>query len=252
VVGRLISCGICDLLTQILRQHTLNETILPVVCELVYQIILFDVDENDCQNNCQDKFAEALMCEQLINKILLNYSADLTIHSIIMVLKAIGALARRHPNNKRRFASVNACEVMPTLCKNKHNFYENASFAEAICWAMGNLAFPDEENQLQLGNNDSCLIIFDLLKLHSQNRMVVQEGMRAIRNLCQNCDENINRVVQLQGTSFIMELITLFHKEPDVLQWIMFCLASISENEAARTLLGQANITQEIVFMLQK
>lgn len=247
-----MSCGVCDLLTQILRQHTLNETILPVVCDLIYQLVLFDVDQSDSVHSCQDKFAEFFLCEQLINKILLNYADELTIHSIITVFKAIGALSRRHEGNKQRFASVGACKLLPELSRSKKSFLENAFFAEAICWAFGNLAFPDADNQLALGESGACSLIFDLLKLHSQNRLVVQEGMRAVRNLCQSCDENCLRVIELNGIAFIMELISLFQKEPDVLQWIMFCLASLSDQEMCRYRLGQANITNEIAMIMQK
>jgi hypothetical protein len=255
VIVRLISCNICELLTQILRQHTLNETILPVVCELIYSLILTDLEDYSGSNKYQDKFTEYYVCEQFVNKILINDTTSLSSLSLIWILKAIGSLARHHEENKNRFSNANLFPYLGKLVKEREGILlQDPFFAEAICWAIGNLSFPSEENQLKLGEiTPSALsIILDLLQMHSLNRVVIQEGMRALRNLCQDCSPNIEKLITLEGLTFCMELIKLFLKEPDVLQWIMYSLASICENEQARMILGKENITKELSFILQK
>ena len=71
----------------------------------------------------------------------------------------------------------------------------NSEASESVCWAVGNMGYPEVAGQSSLGSG-GCLIVVrvlgDALKSHPVDAAVVQEGLRAMRSLCHlhpgNCE----------------------------------------------------------------
>lgn len=67
--------------------------------------------------------------------------------------RAIGALARRSEANKQILANHGACEIIMQAARPSPVSavdIKHPSFVEALCWAVGNLAYPDDGNQDRL------------------------------------------------------------------------------------------------------
>ena len=53
--------------------------------------------------------------------------------------------------------------VLTRTCSDRSQYVQSEALAESLCWAIGNLAFPDEDNQSRLGGAGSCEGVVALL-----------------------------------------------------------------------------------------
>jgi hypothetical protein len=184
--SKLASCGIAELLANILKHYSNNDTLLALTCEIIYTLIIVDLEECDDgnTNHLQDKLGDYLICEYLANNTVLydmdhiyvgsaisstnNASFTYSLNTLSFALKAIGALARRHDANKKRFSSNAVCSLVPTLCLKEKKVISDVVFAEAVCWCLANLAYPDEQNQIDIGKSHGVDLIYDILQLYAK------------------------------------------------------------------------------------
>ena len=133
--------------------------------------------------SCQDKFAANFVCESIM---LFLQEKRITFQSTALLLRVVGSLARYHPGNKARLGNLGLCEIIPHLYHtyttelqtngnsgDSSSISSSSSFSipanaasellatlgEVICWATGNLAYPNVENQLRLGRSGVCSIV---------------------------------------------------------------------------------------------
>jgi hypothetical protein len=82
--------------------------------------------------------------------------------------------------------------------------------------------------------------------------VIIQEAMRALRNICHGQLDNIAIFLSMKGIRYIMQLLRRYTNEVDVLQWILYALASISEHDLAKVQLGHENLPAEICAIMRK
>jgi hypothetical protein len=121
----MVSCGICEFLSTILKKHTFNEKLLHKTCDLLYSIILIDIDEADESQNIQEKLTDYNVCEELVVRLLGSYTQLKQDYSLVSVLKLIGAMARRNDRNKQRLAICGVCELLPIVLQQTTQMIDN-------------------------------------------------------------------------------------------------------------------------------
>ena len=89
-------------------------------------------------------------------------------------------------------------------------------FIVNFSWAVGNLTYPDTRNQTIFGEYS----VINLLLLHTiegkNNRMIVQEAMRALRNTCYSHLQNLEILSNWQndnGDEFVSIILSV-HQVP--------------------------------------
>eukprot|EP00981_Chlorochromonas_danica_P005407 scaffold1091_cov164-Ochromonas_danica.AAC.30 len=248
-VSKLVSCGVCDFLILSLHEHPLEEAVVVETCKCIDAILLFDLDECNSSLGCQDKLGEGFLCELIVGKVLPE-KLDPSMSSVTWGLRVIGTLARRNPTNKEKLNNCGACEAISPLCTDY--FLDDVDFAASVCWAFANLSFPSEENQTRLGSANACSIIIAILKKHIDNVIIIQEGCRAIHQLGELHDGNLQILVDLGTPKFCMELIRKYAFRDDILQWIVYALATLAESVTALTVLQDNNICVELVALMNR
>ena len=199
----------CKILAIILKYYSSNSAIVEEVCHTIYNLTL----END---ECKDAFREYGVIEILTLSIFIENGTKLPQICIEWCLRAIGGLARRNENNKIAFSSFGICEKLLSIIdkiisNNKTNsMTSNVAFAEAVCWAIGNLSYPDDQNQSRLCSNGACEYVVNVMNQYIENSMFVQECFRAIRNLCYHHEINLQKFADLKLCEFIIIAVS-FH-----------------------------------------
>jgi hypothetical protein len=111
----------------------------------------------------------------LIVNVLIACRQTLTTATLEWTLRAVGSLARRSDSNKQSLANHGACEVImkivmpstaaaPAAAGVADLDLTSPAVAEAACWAIGNLAYPDENNQDRLRYSSSAPWESDVLR----------------------------------------------------------------------------------------
>jgi hypothetical protein len=77
-------------------------------------------------------------------------------------------LARRHDTNKKRFSSNGVCSLVPALYLKEKKVISDVVFVEAVCWCLANLAYPDEQNQIDIGKSQGVTLIYDILQVYGK------------------------------------------------------------------------------------
>lgn len=247
--SKLVSCGICDLLAMAVRQHSPVDAVVVMACRCTNALILFDLEENGGALGTQDKLADTFLCELLVGKVLQSKLVP-TLSSASWALKVVGSLARRSSSNKERLAACGACEAVPQLCSEA--FLCSSDFAESVCWCFANLSFPDDVNQGRLGASGACGIVVSILKQHANNVMLIQEGARALHQLGELHDSNLQLLNELDAPAFCMELIRKYDSRHDVLQWVMYALATLAESSTALARLHEDGLCAEVVALTNR
>ena len=254
MVAKLLACGGCDLLSQSLLYAQaitpalntgsgtldiggMSDLLIQWTCRTIDTFIRNDDSD---ENNCQDKFASQYVCESIA---LFLIEKQLSHLSAAYLLRVVGSLARYHAVNKKKLGDLGICECIPRLHQTyfqAESEYESDSFAfftEAICWSIANLAYPDESNQDKLGAVDACDIVMDALGVHRDQPIVVQEGLRALRNLAFSHDANLelfyswgernrseDKGVQ-SVCAVLMQIEERYRSNCGVLQWVWCTVA---------------------------
>lgn len=219
-------------------------------CRCLHKLLINDIEDCNNANACQDKFSDFLLCEHLSVKVLQQQASQLNVSTKSWIIKAIGSLARRHPINKQRLASCNMCEFLPSICSAES--IANEDFAESVCWNLANISYPDEENQTILGAAGAGQVILEVFKIHGAHAFVVQEASRAFHNLVEQHAVNQEILTNNDASSHLMKLLRDFHNRSEVLQWIMYALASLSQYVSALQLLEKEGVCAEIITLTNR
>lgn len=238
---KLTASGVCDVVPLALNTYHQNDNIVEWSCRIIYALTQDDTS--------QDKFAAADTCEGIIVGVIQEQlGKELSMNVAIWSLRAIGGLARRHARNKERLANLGACELTQQLV---HKFsIEDASFAESLCWAVGNLAFPDETTQDRLAAAGACHTVVRALDYHIASPEMAQEGFRAIRNLGHLNENNLIILSQEDACEVVMRAIKLHAQSSTgsgTLQWGWFVVASLCDNLQNLKHFGAAGACGELV-----
>jgi hypothetical protein len=247
--AKLVSCGVCDILSQAIRIHAQQEDITTLVCQCADAVILHDLDECDGSLGCQDKLSDNFMCEVLSGNIL-QAKLHPSLLTTCWALRLLGSLARRNSALKDRLASCGICELVPPLCSAE--FMANIDFAESLCWCIASLSFPHEDNQTKLGASGACMIIVKLLNIHSKDVMLVQEACRALHQLGEQHDANLALLVATDAPSLCMQLLKKYDARHDVLHWVMYALATLAQSSEAQAKLNADGICAEVVALMHR
>lgn len=191
----------CQVLTIVLRRYYNKDIVVEEACRSIYHLTEFS-------QTCKQLFLDAGIVEVIAVNILADPSCVLHPSSLEWCLRAIGGLARRHPQAKIDFANCGVCESIVPIAKNVP--ITNKPFAEAACWVIGNLSYPDVDNQTRLCACGSAEYLASVLIQHLESGLLIQEVFRGIRNLCYQHEENCARLVDADICIALVHVIT-FH-----------------------------------------
>jgi len=185
--------------------------------------------------------------------------------SVQWLLKAVGSFARYHPANCQLFISLRITDLVR---KAQDHFlsdvYEDGELLiENLCWVVGNISYPSAEFQTTWADSGACQLILDALTKHTSSEEVVQEALRALRNICYEHDANLDLLFQLGVVKALMVVIN-HHRDQhdgwqvkderdtsaDVLQWVWYAVAALSAHEPILLLLGSEGICDHVASSL--
>jgi hypothetical protein len=89
----------------------------------------------------------------LVVNVLIGCRSILNTSTTEWCFRAIGALARKSEANKQILANHGACEIImqaSQLASTSAVDIKHPAVVEAVCWAIANLAYPDDGNQDRL------------------------------------------------------------------------------------------------------
>jgi len=192
----------CQVLTIVLRRYHSKDVIVEEACRSIFHL-------TESSHSCKQLFLDAGIVEVLAVNILADPSCALQPASLEWCLRAIGGLARRHVQAKIEFATNGGvCESIVPIAKSVP--ITNQSFAEAACWVIGNLSYPDVDNQTRLCACGSAEYLASALIQHLESGLLIQEVFRGIRNVCYQHEENCARFVDADICIALIHAIT-FH-----------------------------------------
>jgi hypothetical protein len=275
-VSKLLACGGAELISLSLSAHGGDEIAVSLVSQIIHSLIVLDVDELDGKNTVQDKLAERGVCEVLCVRAL-PALPDFGLVSQCAVLRALGSLARKHVANKRRLALNGICEALAKLSivspittsvhvelpPPQAAVWRDASVSECFCWCLANLSLSDGDNQRRLGELGLCEVTTRLITVHTQSaalaqqdhkqqQLLLQEALRALRQLCLNCEDNARRAQQSGIVAALMHLFRQCSEQPDMLQWVLFALSALCAFDLCDAELKREQICAEIIAALAR
>lgn len=259
-----------------------------------------------CQDKLADLRVPQLLMDGFTARMQsMSMSMSMDVLSVQWLLKAVGSIARYHPSNCQLFMSLHIADLVKKiqdqfLGSNKsnnnnyqgndyqdNNNYNNNNYnnndqgsntvceedeqtpvlIENLCWVVGNLSYPSEEFQSMWADSGACQLILDALIQHTSNEEVVQEALRALRNVCYEHDANLDLLFQLGVVKALMGVIN-HHRDhhdgwqvkkeeeehhdtsADVLQWVWYAVAALSAHEPILFLLGSEGICDHVASSL--
>ena len=240
-LSKLSSSGVCELVSLVLNTYNVsNDDIVLWSCRIIYSMTS---DESN-----QEKFSCGEACEAIVVGVLQERPSTVGVDVAMWSLRAIGGLARKNAGIKNRLANLGACEL--TLHLFNSFGFQDATFAESFCWAVGNLAFPDEIAQGRLAASGACIAVVEALELHMNIPEMAQEGFRAIRNLGHLHEANLFALSDAGACDVVMRAIKIHSKTGmggGVLQWGWYAVASLSDRSENLRVFGAAGACQELV-----
>jgi hypothetical protein len=253
MAAKFVNNGACEATTQSI---TLNSSV-PLIVELGSRIIYnltHDIEDSSV------KFALNGVCEVLVVTVLQErFKVNTPFNIAQWALRAIGGLARRNEKNKIIFANLGTCELIMQLL-DSFNMERNASvtpenevlFCESAFWAIGNLAYPDSDNQLRFGSLLGCEKIVTILNKYIQNSVFARECFRAIRNLGHENDSNLKRFAESGACDVVIRAIAIHFEDGDTVQWGWFAVSTLATSEQNISLLEAADVSTHVVNCLIK
>lgn len=247
ITAKLVSCGSCDLITQIMKNYDSNAwNIMALTCGFLHQLIVMDLDYFGGKYSVQDKLGDGSACESLSAKIVLalrtlststskNAQSEISTQSFTLILltwplKALGSLARWHERNKDRLFAA-AVYFVFTACPSSQilneAIVESAAFAESLCWCLANISYPHRALQDALGAAEVIPLLLFIFGAQGDEPLVIQEACRALRNCIHMHGKNLRQAVKCRVFNSAQRLFTACEEQPEVLQWVMFALASL-------------------------
>ncbi|KAJ1430845.1 armadillo-type protein, partial [Ochromonadaceae sp. CCMP2298] len=243
LVLRIVSCGGCDLLASALRAHAGSDDILVWACRtLCHCVLTLDVVSAQARSACQDKLAAQDVPEILVSELAergQQGGQGLSELATMWVLKAIGALARRHPRTLALFVEIGVCELLQSVVR-RHSLGER--LAESVCWVVGNLSYPSREAQLRWGACGACHVVLASLQQNAHSEETVQEALRALRNLCFDNGPNLEEARQRGSAALLLQVMVLHRYQASsglVLQWLWYCIAALAPHRPTALALGR-------------
>jgi hypothetical protein len=253
MLPKLLACGGCDLLIKSLATHPQCDEVLIWTCRNIHNFVAYD-----SAGNTQAKFGDSGVCETLVTVVLADDCVAISEQAAVWVLKATGSLARYHPVNKRKLGVAGVAGMINRLYGRFS--LQNRTFSESICWAVGNLSYPDEDNQTLLGSDDlqsgggnACEIVNRSLTQHLLSTIVVQESLRAVRNLVHQHDDNLNAMFGMGVVDTMVAVLRQYREtNSDVMQWVWYATASLAEHDGCLTEFGRNGVCSAVVASINR
>ena len=267
------------LVSQALSIHSHHNSITTWCCRTLCNCILLSTDPKE-RKVCQDKLADLRVPQLLLD----GFSTRMQSMDVLIVqwvLKAVGSIARYHPSNCQLFMSLHIADLVRNVHdhflgsdnnyqdnNNNNTVYEDAELlVENLCWVVGNISYPSVEFQSIWADTGACQFILDALTQHTSSEEIVQEALRALRNVCYEHDANLDLLFQLGVVKALMVVIN-HHRDQhdgwqvkedkdeqhdtsaDVLQWVWYAVAALSAHEPILFLLGSEGICDHVASSL--
>lgn len=276
--AKFVTSGACDVVPAALRLNSSNNIVVEMACRIIYNLTH---DDEDC--NC--KLAEAGACELIVVNVLQEHlqTNEMTITTAHWGLRAVGGLARKNSENKVKLANLGSCEViMQTIKRFSTSFSTSApdvppplpsstpsetnssmfveeekaflqeALAESACWAIGNLAYPDESNQNRLASLGACEFVSATLEKYKEKTSVVREAFRAIRNLGHENDKNLEIMTNSGACEMVMNALRFHNAECNTVQWGWFAVATLASRRETILNLESAGACEQVVGTLTR
>ncbi len=253
MAAKFVNFGACEATTQSITLNSSVPLIVELGCRIIYNLT-HDIEDSSV------KFALNGVCEVIVVTILQErFKSDTPFNIAQWALRAIGGLARRNEKNKITFANLGACELVMQLIET-FSMEKNASvipenevlFCESAFWAIGNLAYPDADNQNRFGTLLACEKIIAILNKYIQNSVFVRECFRAIRNLGHENDANLKRFADCGACDVIIRAIAIHFEDSDIVQWGWFAVSTLATSDQNVSLLEAGDVSTHIVNCLIK
>lgn len=264
LVNRILSCGGCDLCTQALKSHSANDMIIVWSCRLLSSCVL-SLDAKD-RSTCQDRLAQ----QKTLQTIITEFNERMDVMDILVaqwLLKAIGSIARYHPNNCKIFIDLDICSLMSRIIESFANEDEKKIefLYQNLCWIVGNMSYPSAVAQTQWSQSGACEMVLETLTKYVHNQEVVQEALRALRNLCYEHEKNLEYLQKLGVVSVLMVVIK-YHKDFNegwqvrdttessaaVLPWVWYAIAALSDHAEILTSLASEGVCEHAVSSMSR
>ncbi len=241
------------MLIKSLATHPQCDEVLIWTCRNIHNFVAYD-----SAGNTQAKFGDSGVCETLVTVVLADDCVAISEQAAVWVLKATGSLARYHPVNKRKLGVAGVAGMINRLYGRFS--LQNRTFSESICWAVGNLSYPDEDNQTLLGSDDlqsgggnACEIVNRSLTQHLLSTIVVQESLRAVRNLVHQHDDNLNAMFGMGVVDTMVAVLRQYREtNSDVMQWVWYATASLAEHDGCLTEFGRNGVCSAVVASINR
>lgn len=247
--------GVCSLISQALLSFSTREAILLWSCKLLHRLLigLEEIAESgrvkdkgrDYFNECQDALADKAVIQNVVQG-LSQQGKDKGFRSVVVAaMFAIGALARKNRKNKMLLVEAGIAQLLESLTKSFS--LRDLKLAESICWAIGNLSYPEQESQSVLGEHGACDMILTALNMHKEIVTVVQEALRALRNISHDHEENVQRLVKKQVCEVLLEVMMKYRNDKEIMQWVWYAVSSLAEHEEALIRLESLEVCSEVI-----
>lgn len=242
---------------QLLKASTVKTRLVEPVCELLHTLMITDLELLDGQHRCQEKFATLQLSEYLVQWITAQVknpsSAAAAASSVALVswpLKVLGTFGRWNEENKERLFHIEVYQIFPHITGEA--LKEFPFLAECLSWCVANVSYPDGNMQDVLGTMGVVATVVTILDVQRDHKVVIYEACRALRNLCCNHDGNLDRAIDANGMEIFQILVLLYEDDGDVLQWIMFALATLVSSSAAMDRVNALSLPSKVVSIMRK
>ena len=107
---------------------------------------------------------------------------------------------------------------------------------------VGNLSYPDEQNQELLCEQGACQLIVKALNRHIKSEQSTIEGLRSVRNLAHNSRVSMERFQEQDISTTLLKVLHIYSSSPSVMQWAWFAIASLTQSNSLIIQLGNEGI----------
>eukprot|EP01041_Mallomonas_annulata_P000452 gene452-819_t len=180
--------GVCEIITNILRIHTVNAEVVTAGC-----LAMKNISANSTRNKVL--FGDCGSCDVLVSILSTHSENPNVIEQCLWTLRNLSTL----DDNRYKFFTNGLCEIFIPIMK-IHIRIPN--ICEQSCAVIVNLTLYDKNRNI-LGEHGACEFILSVIKTHCNVSSVVEQACSAILNLNSCNIINQKRMVQA-GADYII------------------------------------------------
>ena len=248
--SRFNSCGVHEVLIDMLRCHLQKETLCARCLEAMASLTFVDASDDGLARRQRDRLASLDIHELLV--------AALECHVLSFVVRAptllvVGRLAENNQDFREQFEGAGGCEA---VCATRIDLLKHSAVAANACYAIANLANGSANNKARLGKADACKLVVSALKAHIMDSEVAKQGCRAIHHLARDDAANSDMLGSLGACETVLTISEYFISKPDsdaVSEAAAEAASSLSSNsEANARKLSVSEACEEVVRVAEK